>query len=153
MLLNVAIEFGLDLTPYLGPVVGYFFKSNKKNSALLEKVLIKRAQKARSQRKDQKSQHDDYELAAYHNTPPRRPKRHENGHERSKSSHSDVRQPHVQEQPIRPESNGWRNKAGNLTGRKKSSHRGGAAPQASKRSEYRGDVGSQGGRFITARDL
>ena len=153
MLLNVAIEFGIDLTPYIGPLVGLFFRSNLKNSALLEKKLIKQAQKARSQQKEQRLQHDDYELASYDNAPPGRSASHESDHMRSGSSHTHNRHHHQQEQPVRSKSYGWRDGPGNLIGRKKSSTSRDRTPKSPRRPKHHDDVRSQGGRFITARDL
>ncbi|KAF3769049.1 hypothetical protein M406DRAFT_287106 [Cryphonectria parasitica EP155] len=47
MLLNIAMDFGIGLVPFLGDVADAWFKANTRNAWLLEEYLIKKAEAER----------------------------------------------------------------------------------------------------------
>jgi len=42
MMVNLAIEYGLGLVPFIGDMIGVFYKANSRNALLLEKYLYER---------------------------------------------------------------------------------------------------------------
>jgi len=42
MMINLAIEYGLGLVPFIGAMIGVFYKANSRNALLLEKYLCER---------------------------------------------------------------------------------------------------------------
>lgn len=47
MLLNIALDFGIGLVPFLGDVADAWFKANTRNAWLLEEYLLKKAEAER----------------------------------------------------------------------------------------------------------
>lgn len=47
MLLNIMLDFGIGLVPFLGDVADAWFKANTRNAWLLEEYLVKKAEAER----------------------------------------------------------------------------------------------------------
>lgn len=48
MLLNIALDFGIGLVPFLGDIADAWFKANTRNAWLLEDYLVKQAELRRT---------------------------------------------------------------------------------------------------------
>lgn len=117
MWLNVMIDFAIGLVPFLGDFADAFFRANTKNAVELERMLIKRRDKALAdvEKAHQSSRpgrpHDQQDLSAIHNAD--LPPRYEPAYQRNEDMRAEPTKP----KPAKTATGGSRGWFGSLGGR------------------------------------